>query len=146
MVSALTVPEMFDENSANSANDFIKVLGNDSNFSFLGDLVKALAEELTTQDALEEVSSKLFAICYDSLDPSPPPAHRSIDDSLQNPVRAILQLCSGDKRFVRWLALAGEFLLIYICNFHVLSHLLLIYICKLHWNLYTMFVCQVIFF
>ena len=28
----------------------------------------------------------------------------------------------------------GEFLLIYISNFHVLSHLLLIYICKLHWN------------
>ena len=27
----------------------------------------------------------------------------------------------------------GNFLLIYICNFHVLSHLLLIYICKLHW-------------
>ena len=31
----------------------------------------------------------------------------------------------------------GKLLLIYICNFHVLSHLLLIYICKLHWNLYT---------
>ena len=29
--------------------------------------------------------------------------------------------------------MAGEFLLIYICDFHVLSHLLLIYICKLHW-------------
>ena len=29
----------------------------------------------------------------------------------------------------------GKSLLIYICNFHVLSHLLLIYICKLHWNL-----------
>ena len=28
----------------------------------------------------------------------------------------------------------GNFLLIYICNFHVLSDLLLIYICKLHWN------------
>ena len=28
----------------------------------------------------------------------------------------------------------GEFLLIYLCNFHVLSHLLLMYICKLHWN------------
>jgi hypothetical protein len=28
----------------------------------------------------------------------------------------------------------GNFLLIYICNFHVLYHLLLIYICKLHWN------------
>ena len=26
-------------------------------------------------------------------------------------------------------------LLIYICNFHVLSHLLLIYMCKLHWML-----------
>ena len=37
----------------------------------------------------------------------------------------------------------GKSLLIYICNFHVLSHLLLIYICKLHWNLNTMFVCQV---
>ena len=28
-----------------------------------------------------------------------------------------------------------HFLMGYICNFHVLSHLLLIYICKLHWNL-----------
>jgi hypothetical protein len=37
----------------------------------------------------------------------------------------------------------GYFLLIYICNFHVLSHFLLIYICKLHWNLNTIFVCQV---
>ena len=32
---------------------------------------------------------------------------------------------------------AGNLLLIYICN------LLLIYICKLHWNLNTMFECQV---
>ncbi len=31
--------------------------------------------------------------------------------------------------------MSGNFLLIYICNFHVLSSLLLIYICKLHWNL-----------
>ena len=30
--------------------------------------------------------------------------------------------------------MTGKFLLIYICNFHVLSHILLIYICKLHWN------------
>ena len=30
--------------------------------------------------------------------------------------------------------MSGKFLLIYICNFHVLSHLLLIYICKLYWN------------
>ena len=37
----------------------------------------------------------------------------------------------------------GESLQICICNFHVLNHLLLIYICKLHWNLNTMFVCQV---
>jgi hypothetical protein len=39
----------------------------------------------------------------------------------------------------------GDLLLIYICNFHVLSNLLLIYTCKLYWNLNTMFVCQVIF-
>jgi hypothetical protein len=37
----------------------------------------------------------------------------------------------------------GNLLLISICNFHVLSRLLLIYIRKLHWNLNTMFVCQV---
>ena len=36
-----------------------------------------------------------------------------------------------------------HFLLVYICSFHVLNHLLLIYICKLHWNLNTMFLCQV---
>ena len=49
-------------------------------------------------------------------------------------------------RLVLTLGAAGNFLMIYICNFHVLSHLLLIYICKLHWNLNTMFVCQVTFF
>ena len=42
--------------------------------------------------------------------------------------------------------MSGEFLLIYICNFHVLSNLLLIYIWKLHWNLNTIFVCQVNYF
>ena len=31
-------------------------------------------------------------------------------------------------------AASGNLLLIYVWNFHVLSHLLLIYICKLHWN------------
>ena len=36
------------------------------------------------------------------------------------------------------LARRGNCLLIYNCNFHVLSHLLLIYMCKLHWNLNTM--------
>jgi hypothetical protein len=30
--------------------------------------------------------------------------------------------------------MSGKFLLIYICNFHVLNDLLLIYICKLRWN------------
>ena len=31
-------------------------------------------------------------------------------------------------------SLSGKTFMIYICNFHVLSHLLLVYICKLHWN------------
>jgi hypothetical protein len=30
--------------------------------------------------------------------------------------------------------MSGELLMIYICNFHVLSNLLLIFICKLHWK------------
>ena len=38
------------------------------------------------------------------------------------------------------------FLLIYICNFHVLNHLLLIYICKLHWNLLRYLYIRYIFF
>ena len=41
---------------------------------------------------------------------------------------------------------SGKLLLFYIYSFHVLIHLLLIYICKLHWNLNTMFVCQVNYF
>ena len=32
------------------------------------------------------------------------------------------------------LQLRGKLLLIYICNFRVLTHVLLIFICKLHWN------------
>ena len=50
------------------------------------------------------------------------------------------------KKCVEIITETGKLLLIYICNFHVLSHLLLIYICKLHWNLNTMFVCQVNYF
>ena len=60
---------------------------------------------------------------------------------------------AGDECFLRADGLrpegsqkGGKFLMIYICNSHVLSHLLLICICKLHWNLNTMFVCQVISF
>ena len=34
--------------------------------------------------------------------------------------------------------MSGKLLMIYICNFHVLSDLLLIYICKLHWNSNTL--------
>ena len=41
---------------------------------------------------------------------------------------------------------SGKLLMIYIWNFHVLNHLLLIYMCKLHWNLNTMFLCQVNYF
>ena len=48
-----------------------------------------------------------------------------------------------DEDYVADKIVQGKSLLIYICNFHVLSNLLLIYICKLHWNLNTMFVCQV---
>ena len=36
--------------------------------------------------------------------------------------------------------MSGKLLLIYICNFHVLSNLLLFYICKLHWNLHATYV------
>jgi RNA pol II accessory factor, Cdc73 family, C-terminal len=35
--------------------------------------------------------------------------------------------------------MSGNFLLIYICNFHVLNLFLRIYICKLHWGSYNAF-------
>ena len=44
----------------------------------------------------------------------------------------------GEDVFIPMACLIGgqvHFLLICICNFHVISNLLLIYICKLHWNL-----------
>jgi Anaphase-promoting complex, subunit 10 (APC10) len=40
---------------------------------------------------------------------------------------------SLDLHIDRYMQYYGSFLLIYICNFHVLSHFLLIYIYKLHW-------------
>ena len=56
------------------------------------------------------------------------------------------------KNMVTWLTVDSRaaapqvhFIMIYICNFHVMSNLLLIHICKLHWNLNTIFVCQVHF-
>ena len=60
--------------------------------------------------------------------------------------------CSSSQDCLRWLAGFREHIayakkvnlhMIYICTFHVFIDLLWIYICKLHWNLNTMFVCQV---
>ena len=39
-----------------------------------------------------------------------------------------------DVRFTEKISDEGNLLMIYVCNFHILSLLLLIYICKLHWN------------
>ena len=44
--------------------------------------------------------------------------------------------CSNSSPGFRRIWTGNYLLLIYICNFHVLSHLLFIYICKLHWNRY----------
>ena len=57
-------------------------------------------------------------------------------DSTRNRRKVRPSTASGARRQ------AGKLLLIYICNFHVLSNLLLIYICKLHWNFNTMFECH----
>ena len=65
----------------------------------------------------------------------------SVDASLAVTVKP-----PGDGSSVQSFLPEGNLLLIHIWNFHVLSHLLLIYICKLHWNLNTMFVCQVNYF
>jgi hypothetical protein len=69
-------------------------------------------------------------------------AERRVDESdsaSSSSWQSLLRLVSVDSFDRRWLRkslvfLAGESLLIYICNFHVLSHLLLNYMCKLHWN------------
>jgi IPT/TIG domain len=46
-------------------------------------------------------------------------------------VRTTPRLMEIEPKIGSW---RGTFLLIYICNFHVLNNLLLIYICKLHWK------------
>jgi hypothetical protein len=38
------------------------------------------------------------------------------------------------RRAVENSIIEGNFLLIFICNFHVLNHFFLTYVCKLHWN------------
>ena len=69
-------------------------------------------------------------------------------DQIPNLMRAIGFYPTEDEiiNMVSEVRYQGKLLLIYICNFRVLSDLLLIYICKLHWNLHTMFACQVISF
>ena len=92
--------------------------------------------------SMEKLSMQLLSVFED------------IDSNVQSVIEACprLSLLSYDKLtdlIKAWLVSPvdnlpfGNPLLIYICNFHVLSYLLLIYICKLHWNLNTMFVCQV---
>jgi hypothetical protein len=52
----------------------------------------------------------------------------------------------GRRRIRRWtpLGYTGEFLMIFICNLHVLNHLLLIYICNLHVlnHLLLIYICK----
>ena len=70
----------------------------------------------------------------------------SVETDILNGINPYSSMSAIDIRALlkqKKLKVAGNFLLIYVCNFHVLSDLLLIYICKLHWNLNTMFVCQV---
>lgn len=109
MVSALTVPEMFEKNSENSVSDLVRVLGTDNNVGAITELVKLLADELENQDALEDISLKAFQICYDGLDQSSQGKPRSIDDPNLPFMATLTYLASGDKRFARQMAVFHAF-------------------------------------
>ena len=51
---------MFDQNSLNSVSDFIRVIGTDNSIIFLTEFIRNVADELSAQDAFDEVNSQLF--------------------------------------------------------------------------------------
>ena len=84
------------------------------------------AEGITCSSSGRKILDKLYSVAKEALEPWLPFLLKYHSNLLASRSR-----------------IPGKWLLIYICNFHVLSDLLLIYMCKLHWNLNTMFVCQV---
>ena len=68
--------------------------------------------------------------------PGSPPEASTVKTSNQpkSGTKKIQQRVDDDDSVFPMKSRLGNFLLIYIWNFHVLSHLLIIYICKLHWN------------
>ena len=57
--------------------------------------------------------------------------YRALELDLDGIFKSMLLL--KKKKYAALTITEGKLLLIYMCNFHVLSRLLLIYICKLHW-------------
>ena len=59
---------------------------------------------------------------------------KEMDDDIAERNAFVARMLEREETKTKKADQGGKFLLIYICNFHVLSNLLLIYICKLHWN------------
>ena len=109
MASALIDPEMFDQNSLNSASDFVNIMGSEGNLAIINEFVKRLAVELDKEHALEEVTAKVLNICFDGLDAAIPPKPRSIDDPVNVYLNTLSHLASGDKRFARAISTYNAF-------------------------------------
>ena len=115
LVTALVNPDMFGENSANSCTDLLQLLGDDTSSAW-SNLMRDLAAELATQDALTSIVHELAKRCYDQLNAGvdqalrnpvemmrmmgQPPMH-SVLDTVTQPLTALCALARSDKRVAR---------------------------------------------
>jgi hypothetical protein len=61
---------MFGKNSETAMVDFYQFLSNDAS-PFVGNLLREIAEELSTQQTIGEIVSKLVLTSYEKLSPTP---------------------------------------------------------------------------
>jgi hypothetical protein len=61
VASCLGLPTLFESNSANSVNDFMSILSDDTS-SFIQTLLCEVIDELSKQETLEEVSNESIAL------------------------------------------------------------------------------------
>lgn len=118
LVSCLSVPEMFEEASANSLQDFAKFIAED--ISPAGTiLLKEVVDEMQAQDCLSTVASSLADLLFARLNPVAAPAAPSVFMMASRPPRSVLDdfapqlallkaLCR-DKRLAKALAEAPGF-------------------------------------
>lgn len=113
IASSMMVPEMFDQNSANSIDNFARLLltSSDAQAVMLNSLLRDLVEELTQQGSLDDIIGKITDILFDAISVQPTQGIRSVMDDYSSMIAAIRKLASCDKRVSSVITQHEKFLL-----------------------------------